>query len=80
MLLKFENQDRKRARLESWHRKFALLPVPLGNGQFAWMETVLRKAVYAPHKPNDNILMGHTEKAEWKFLHWSYRRAPKNEV
>ena len=50
MMFKLESKESRLNRLESFHRHFAWFPVPIGNGQYAWLETVLRRAVVIPTK------------------------------
>lgn len=39
-------EKEKRKALAMWHHWFAWKPVVLENGQYAWFETVLRRAEY----------------------------------
>jgi hypothetical protein len=38
MKFKYETENERRERLESWTRYFAWLPVDLGNGTVIWLE------------------------------------------
>lgn len=80
MLIKVETEEQKRARIEQWHNKFAIFPIKIGSGQWVWLETVSRKAVYSNIAPVDDAAMMEFQKLkgkEWAFKHWSYRRKVK---
>jgi molybdopterin-guanine dinucleotide biosynthesis protein A len=39
--------DERRKRKEQWHPWFALWPVHLGSGRWAWLQTVERRVYFA---------------------------------
>lgn len=57
----------KRKLLSNWHKKFAWLPIQLGDNDCRWLEYIERKGMYCPN-PYMSIWL------------WDYRAIEKEEV